>query len=393
MVAPKLVSAVAQSETTVLLTFDQAMKQDASFFNLVNYTVLPGHTVILVSAPNTDEALLTLGEEMLGGAGLTATVNAVLQNAIGESMDAGFLSDAFTGLGAPPVLVSVVPTSDTTIRVTFDEPLQEIAPLSDPDNYVLSPISIGAVVLVISQIVPEAIANPTYVDLTVNEMTDTADYRLAMSNAGGDIVDVPGNALDTVNPANTVDFVGTGTLPDVASAEVIGDRIRINFSEPMRRDAALELAANYLFTPVTPGATQLFFDSISLPPVIAQPTFVEIEVSEMTDGATYDVTVNSGAGGPTDPGFNPISATDSATFLGEGIPPSVAQVIAVSKNRADVVFNEPMRNNADINNPAKYAFDNGLVTLDVLEVTSAGVVKLATSDQIPGILYTLVVTP
>jgi hypothetical protein len=393
MVAPKLLSAVAQTETTVLLTFDQPMKQDASFFNLVNYTVTPGHTVIVVAASNTDEALLTLGEGMLNGSSLTATVNAVLENALGEPMDGGFLSDAFTGLGIPPALASVVPTSDTTIRVTFDEPLQDNAALSDPDNYLLSIVSSGAIALSISQVVPEVTANPTYVDLTVNEMTDAADYQLTMGDSGGDIVDIPGTPLDTSDPSNTIDFVGTGTLPDVATAEVVGDRIRINFSEPMKKDAALTSPANYLFIPVTAGAAQLFFNEVVAPPAILNPTFVEIETSEMTDGATYDVVVNNGPGGPTDVSLNPISVTDTATFAGEGENPLVDLVVAVSKNRADVVFNEAMRNNLDINDPTRYTWDNGLVTLDVLEVTAQGVVKLSTNDQVPGVLYALTIDP
>jgi hypothetical protein len=256
------------------------------------------------------------------------------------------------------------------------------------DNYTLTP-DIGAATLVVSVVTPEGVSNPTYVDLSVNEMTDGASYTCAVGDAGGAILDVAGNALDAGAPANTKTFAGNGTLPGVASATVIGGTIiRIVFDEPMRKDAQLGLPANYLFTPVTAGAAQLYFDSVRVPDVDA-PIYVEIEVSEMTDAATYDVTVN----GPTDAAFNPIGASDTASFTGEGENPSVESVVAVSQNRVDVVFSEPMRDDPDINNPAKYGWSGGLTTLGVLEVTSAGVVKLSTSDQAPGALYTLTVTP
>lgn len=390
MVAPKMLSAVAQSNgTQVLVTFDQAMLQNATFFNVANWAVTPGHAVSVVAGPTSATARLTITPEMLAGASLNvAAVN--IQNVLAEVIDPSFDDVNFTGVGVRPEVASVVATGDTTIRVTFTEGMTDNAALNASDNYVLSPVSGGAVPLVIAQVQPEVATNPTYVDLTVNEMTDGATYRLAMS---GTLLDAVGNLLDTGAPANTVDFTGSGTLPDVTTAVVLaGNIIRINFSEGMRRDSKLGNTANYLFTPVTAGAAQLFFSEV-LVPNLAAPSFVEIEVTEMTDGATYDVTVNSGAGGPTDLGFNPISASDTASFTGEGEAPTIAQVIAVSKNRADVVFSEPMLNNVDINDPSKYTWDNGLVTEDVLEVTAQGVVKLATNDQVPGVLYTLTATP
>lgn len=389
MVAPKISSAVAQSNgLQVLVTFDQAMKQDAAFFNLVNWTVLPGHAVAVVAGPSVTTALLTITPEMLTAAALTVTVNTAVENILNEGMDPGFNSLAFNGLGISPEIASVVATGPNTIRVTFNEPMTDNAALIDAASYVFAP-SPGAVPLVITtSIIQEAVANPTFVDIPVNEMTDAADYTFSIA-AGAGLQDVVGNVIDPDAPNNIVVFVGNGTLPSVASAVVLaGGIIRINFDEPMRKDAQLSFAANYLFTPVTAGAAQLFFDEISVPD-IDNPTFVEISVSEMTDGATYDITVD----GPTDLGFNPIGVTDTATFIGEGVNPIIDLIVAVSKNRVDVVFSESMKNNIDINDPARYTWDNSLLTLDVLEVTPAGIVKLSTNDQVPGILYTLTVAP
>lgn len=289
---------------------------------------------------------------------------------------------------AAPKVSTVSSLAVGQVRVTFDQALLNNSALVAAANYTLTP-PIGAATLVISAVLPEGVANPTYVDLNVSEMTDAASYTCAVGDAGGAIENLTSEVLNPLDPANTKTFTGNGTLPTVSSAEVIGgDTIRVSFSEPMRKDALLSLPANYLFTPVTAGAAQLFFDSVSVPD-LDDPTYVDIEVSEMTNGATYDVTVN----GPTDKAFNPIGAPATASFTGEGANPYIESVIPVSKNRVDVVFSEAMLDNADINDPTKYTWNYGLTTLAVLEVTTAGVVKLSTSDQHPGTLYTLTVTP
>jgi hypothetical protein len=82
----------------------------------------------------------------------------------------------------------------------------------------------------------------------------------------------------------------------------------------------------------------------------------------------------------------------TASFTGDGDTPTVKLLIPQGANRVDVVFNEPMEDNTDIRNPAKYSFDNGLTVVSVLEFDN-DTVKLATSDQTPGTLYTLTIVP
>lgn len=284
-----------------------------------------------------------------------------------------------------PRISSVVALTPTSIRVAFSEPMTDDSALDLISNYVISVVSGGAAAVIVGSATPEAVANPTYVDLTTTEMTDGGDYRLTVSN-------VKDTSLNVIDPAyNSDDFAGLGSLPQLTSvAALTSKRVRLQFSEPMLKNAALRAAANYVLLPQTVGAAQIYYSEVVLPDVVA-PTFIDILTSEMTDGATYEATVLSP--GPTDLANNIVDPShQTATFAGVGDAPFVQEVIAVSKNRADVVFNEPMADNADLRDPSKYTWDNGLTTISVLSV-DVNTVSLVTSDQTPGVLYELTVAP
>jgi hypothetical protein len=80
-----------------------------------------------------------------------------------------------------------------------------------------------------------------------------------------------------------------------------------------------------------------------------------------------------------------------ATFAGLGIKPQIQTVEALSKNSVKVTFTEAMEDNEAIRNKANYNFDNGLSVLAV-SAFSVDSVFLETSDQAPGLLYTLTIT-
>ena len=171
---------------------------------------------------------------------------------------------------------------------------------------------------------------------------------------------------------------------------ITSTRIRITFDRPMLKDAALLNKYNYQVSPITPGAATIFVSEVE-PQNRIKPEFVDLIISEMTDGATYRCEVNPD--GPTDPEGVPLSPGDSTyDYTGIGIAPTVSQVIAVSENRIDVVFSETMRDNDDIKDPSKYSFDGGLSVIDVLEFDGT-TAKLVTSDQASGYLYTLTINP
>jgi hypothetical protein len=120
---------------------------------------------------------------------------------------------------------------------------------------------------------------------------------------------------------------------------------------------------------------------------------VDIDLTEMTQGGSYRVTVNTGSGSPTDRyGFTVNLVGCFADFAGVGTAPTVVSVAAVGRNRVDVKFSEPMLDDGgDIRDPGRYTFDGGLSVISVLDVVG-DTVKLVTSDQTAGQLYNLTIT-
>jgi hypothetical protein len=166
-------------------------------------------------------------------------------------------------------------------------------------------------------------------------------------------------------------------------------KLRVTFDRGMKDNAALVMPFNYSPLPTTPGAIPLSVNLVTPEDGTLRPTYVDLEISEMTQGASYECSVSTN--GPVDsddtgldPDFN------SGSFTGRGGYPKIKNLIAQSKNRVDVVFDEPMTNNPDIREISKYTFDNGLAVLNILEVVD-DTVKLVTSDQVAGALYTLTI--
>jgi len=178
--------------------------------------------------------------------------------------------------------------------------------------------------------------------------------------------------------------------PRVSLAEAIDSvRVRVTFDQPMARDSSLLDPANYAIASIGDGVPVFVSSLLSGPG--AAPTFVELDVNEMTGGESYSATVQSGAGAPQSQfaiGLNPLGAQFG--FTGEGVNPTVTSVAGVGLNRVDIAFSEVMLDNAAIRDPANYVFDGGLLVLGVLDVVG-DVVQLVTSDQVPGQLYNLTI--
>jgi len=179
------------------------------------------------------------------------------------------------------------------------------------------------------------------------------------------------------------------TLVKVSAAESISSiKTKVTFDRSMTKNAALISKYNYQITTTTPGAIIPAISSV-VAENVDNPTYVELNISEMTNAASYVVEVNPS--GPVDFNGNPVDPDNNdESFVGIGIAPYVHSVAAISENRADVIFSESMKDNDAIRDPNAYTFDNGLSVLSVLEV-SQETVKLVTSDQTPGLLYALTV--
>lgn len=376
---------------TVDVIASEALLKNAAFFVPANWVLSGGAVARTVSAvagtaPNT--ARLTFAPEQLSGETLTVTPDAT--NILSSSTSDPFspLSDDWTAVGTPPEVASAVALTSTSARLTFNEAMLSDAALIDVANYVLTP-DIGGVSATVISVVPEAVTNPTYVDLFfAAELTDGIDYT---ATVGVGVADAVGNTLNPLS--TTTSFTGVGIQPELGSLELFdnGRRVRFHFSEPMLRSAALEAPANYGFSVLTPGASDIYVESVVVPDTPTNPSYVDVFCSEQTIGADYEATVSTS--GPTDRSLNSINpASATVAFVGIGTTPTVARVEAISQNRVDVVFSEAMASNADIREASRYTWDSGLLTLSVLDVVS-DTVKLVTSDQTPGTLYNLTIDP
>jgi hypothetical protein len=276
-------------------------------------------------------------------------------------------------------VASVVVNGPTSLRVNFSEPMENNLALQTPGSYVFAAVDVG-VLITCSGATPEAVSEPNYVDLTTTEMTDGEDYELTVDPAVVDLQGTPTNAVAT--------FTGEGLAPQVSSATAVtSTKVRVEFDEDMDvADGSIDDPTNYLIEPTEAGAASVAVQEVERS--VHNDARVDLVCSEMTDAKAYKVTVSS----VRDAAHNPIDpAGDEAAFTGEGLRPTVARVEAISQNRMDVIFDEPMRDNADIRDSSRYGWDQGLNTLSVLEVDGA-TVKLVTDDQEPGLLYTLTIS-
>lgn len=182
------------------------------------------------------------------------------------------------------------------------------------------------------------------------------------------------------------------TPPRVLGAVAINSlKIRVTFDQPMAKNSLLTALSSYLIFPLDSDTANVFINSAEAE-AVDFPSYVDLNTTEMTGGKLYRLVVESGAGAPQSRYGTPLNAiADTADFTGIGVRPTIKSVVAQSANRVDVIFSEPMFDNDAIRDADRYVFDNGLTVTSVLEV-SGDTVKLATTDQVAGLLYTLTIT-
>ncbi len=301
------------------------------------------------------------------------------------------LVDSTAALTEIPPTITAAATSPTSVRVTFSKIMDDDADLSDPSSYTLAPITEGAAPVLVNVAVPEGGGSPTFVDLTVTEMTDGATYEVTVAPGVTDTTGPPGLPVEF-----PTQFTGQGLMPSLVSATATtSKRIRVVFDEPMNPNAALSSPASYTVTPQAAGVGAVVVNSVDL--TGPAPLFVDLNVSEMKDGGSYELAVDS-SGPVQDTAFNSLDpAVNTDLFTGIGVKPTLLRVEAAGKTRVDVVFSESMRDNADIRDVNKFEWEtvpdsplDDITTLAILAVEE-DVVKLVTSEQTPGILYELTV--
>ncbi|KKM82808.1 hypothetical protein LCGC14_1315830 [marine sediment metagenome] len=284
-----------------------------------------------------------------------------------------------------PPTITVAATGPTSVRVTFSKIMQDDMELDTPSNYTLTPITPNTAPVAVNAATPEGGGSPTFVDLTVTEMTDGATYELAVDP---NVVDLTGQPVEV--PAQ---FTGQGQKPSVVSATALTtNKIRVVFDELMSLDG-LNDRNNYTVTPQAAGVGAVFVNSVDL--IGVNPSLVDLNVTEMKDGGSYLLEVDS-SGPVRDVALNPVDpANDSTALVGVGEKPTLLRAEAISKTRVDLIFSETMRDNSDIRTAENYLWDTAeaeddITTIAVLAVAE-NTVKLVTDEQTPSVQYNLTI--
>lgn len=191
---------------------------------------------------------------------------------------------------------------------------------------------------------------------------------------------------DVVSVTDSVIASVIGSLSINNARALTNTKVRIDFNVALVQNVALSDPASYSFVAISPGAVEVVPQAVELPPGQANPLFVEVLVTEHTDGAIYAVSIVGALEGVG--GEPPDSVV--ANYAGLGDAPNVDLVLATSKNQAQVFFSETMEDNAAIRDVTNYIWDNGLITSEIEDVTQ-NVVTLRTNDQVPDLLYNLTV--
>jgi len=376
MSAPQLLSAVQVSPTEIELTFDQVMDRTGLFVNTSSYSISPTITLTGVTLPaNPARVRLTLQNDPLDNQLHTVTASTFLQNVSAEPMDPSFRTASFTAVGDGPVPILATAISFTEIDVQFDEDV-DANTVEDRDQYILTSELTGKRLELISVALQ---ASDTIRFTIVPKMSDGQPHTARFLSG---VADVSGN---TIVPDTEIEFTGLAELPKADSFVLSGDgnELIITFSEPMDE---LNLQSLNAYTFIEPAdGFPVYYTGVD---VSNDRTQARIQVTEQTIGKVFtakvEPLVTDDFGNSVDLAFN------SGTFTGIGIVPTIQSVIATSKNRVDVLFDDVMANTTEIRDPSRYTWNGGLKTLSVIDIVGP-IAMLATTDQTPGFLYTLTI--
>lgn len=166
-ISPTVSSAQATTSTTVRVTFSEGMKNNAALSNPASYTLTPaiGSTAraITVVTPQgvTDPTYVDLtldGAMTTGILNYTITVSSSLEDAAGNPMDVGGLSDVFDGLGVAGA-AAVTPTVITAAATIFNDTSRQ-----NSRQEVLDRMTIDGRPFIVS-----LVYNPTIDDVVISE--------------------------------------------------------------------------------------------------------------------------------------------------------------------------------------------------------------------------------
>lgn len=196
--------------------------------------------------------------------------------------------------------------------------------------------------------------------------------------------------------SDTGSFIGIGVSPLIATVGLVGEKLRVVFTELMLRDSNFQNPASYVFTvlgggsvSITTTATSSGSDSSS--------QYVDLTLSQaLTIGtANYRLTASASlkdvAGNAIDAGGRIIDfngSSERATFF---VIPSSIDFTKIRVRYFRSVKQVNASNSNDALHVANYSITGGVQVLSIASVSSTDV-ELTVSGSMPGTNYTMAIT-
>jgi hypothetical protein len=385
---PRVVSALSASPTSVLVTFDQAMTNNAALTTVVNYDVsnVVGSTCGL-SLNGSNLTVVSSTQVLVNGftAGASGTCRMTVDTAItssaGVALSAATQSAIFSYTATDttaPAVGSVAATNSNTVRVTFTEPINDT-------TVAAGDFSFSPALTVTGVTCYTGAGSYTYCDVATSTDQTTQTYNVTVSG----IQDIAGNNLAT----STTAFTGDGKPYIVAIYPVDSSTVMVEWSEPIGPRSSIDDTTSgdgfdYTLSPL--AATDI--SEVRLSPTGGAAgdysPYVRISLATaMTSGTTYTLAYGDVAptGGQDATGNGLLTTVpNGGTFTGP-TSTQAPRVTSASSNAATIVlvnFNEPLNNATII--PGDFAFSAGVCTaLNISSATQiqAGVVQLVLADD------------
>ncbi|GMQ60859.1 hypothetical protein [Vallitalea maricola] len=360
---PELQSAVALSNTSVKLTFNEDM-DEASVENIANYEIEGINILKAERQTAKNEVILTTTAQTSGTIHkvVVSNVKDVSGNVINSDNDE-FL---FAGLApdtTSPRLTSAVSLTNTSVKLTFNEDVEKVT-AENIANYEVEG-------LVITKAERQTAENE--VVLTTSEHEAGKLYKVNVTN----VTDLSNNEIDSDHDEYL--FAGLAkdtTAPRVSGAVSIDNKtVKVTFNEPMDEITA-KLPYNYYFGSELGYPTKVVKDTV----VTDGTVWVLTTGAQSSKIYTVDVTgVNDLSGNVVDEDH------DTAEFAGigsaDGTAPKLSSAVATNNNTVVVKFNEEI--DKDTVQPVDFTFtvESGTETSSNKIADAANPTQAAVADD------------
>lgn len=308
---PKIVSAKANTDTSIDLEFNEAINKDAAE-NLNNYSLDPELKISEAKLGENGKHVVLKTERQNKGTRYTVSASNILDISLNK---AGAEQTDFTGIDTtPPAILQVKPAADNKVDIKFNEKIDKDSAVNK-NNYQISPgLDITAAVLLDD-------------GQTVQLVTDTQVLGREYTVKVNHVADLDHNTESTeINSA----FTGIDTTPPGIAGVTVQDdsRIDVQFSETLDPEAASD-KTNYTVSPEL---------EIKRAELLPDQLTVRIETSPQTWQTKYTIGIKN----VSDISGNAIS-NGAADFQGkDSTQPRISAIKTIDDSTVDVLFSEPV---------------------------------------------------